>query len=398
MVFFKGKKYLNHKAQAAMELAVFGAILLFVVGLIVRQSLSSSYQQNQSLKAMRWAMSMSFRYSYGMMGGVMTPGVGAKEGTSHNSASVLFIEDRLTVSSGKHAAVDRIPFMLTGSGTHTNQLFQPVGPYEHWNLPMFDVFVNGKYFPFLTAKFKTVALNASHPGWDPQCALRYPAGCQVDGQLASCTAPPADCTPVDVGCVRLKTKIYNVIGNPKWCDDITHSVECPFSYGNTRTERFNLDRALAPLEDDVGGSGTAYSEFSWQWFEVRAYNEAYKQGGTSFFSRAVTVLNKKNMSLPNPRTQLDVVGNAVEGMAWTKQGKEEKNTPPNKNLRVDVDGGFVDGDLKLEIIVSVNTSNNNANAGIITSVVVIDAQEGDLDFTYNTADYNRDYLCDANGL
>ncbi|VAX38281.1 hypothetical protein MNBD_UNCLBAC01-1582, partial [hydrothermal vent metagenome] len=145
-------------------------------------------------------------------------------------------------------------------------------------------------------------------------------------------------------------------------------------------------------------SGTAYSEFSWQWFEVRAYNEAYKQGGTSFFSRAITVLNKKNMSLPNPRTQQDVVGNAVEGMAWTKQGKGEKDTPPNKSLRVDVDGSFVDGDLKLEGIVSVNTSNNNANAGIITSVVVIDAQEGDLDFTYNTADYNRDYLCDANGL
>ena len=47
----KSRKYL--RAQTALELAVFGAILIFVVGVIIRQALSSAYMQNQNLRAMR---------------------------------------------------------------------------------------------------------------------------------------------------------------------------------------------------------------------------------------------------------------------------------------------------------------------------------------------------------
>ena len=40
------KSIFEKKAQSAMELAVFGAILIFVLGVIVRQGLSTGYQQN----------------------------------------------------------------------------------------------------------------------------------------------------------------------------------------------------------------------------------------------------------------------------------------------------------------------------------------------------------------
>ena len=68
----------HKKAQAAVELAVFGAILIFLLGTIVRSAANNSYQQNQNFKAMRMAMLASWN--------------GSKAGTtSHNSASILFI-------------------------------------------------------------------------------------------------------------------------------------------------------------------------------------------------------------------------------------------------------------------------------------------------------------------
>src|ERR1041385_3807457 len=97
----------NLRAQAATELAVFGAILVFLIGSMVRSAVSSSYQQNQQLKAMRMALLRSYQ--------------GAQaQGTGHKNASILYIEDRLSPDLGKYGASDRIPFIMQGSGTLSN--------------------------------------------------------------------------------------------------------------------------------------------------------------------------------------------------------------------------------------------------------------------------------------
>ena len=46
----------SQDGQAAIELAVFGAILIFFLGTIVRSAAGNSYAQNQNFKAMRMAM------------------------------------------------------------------------------------------------------------------------------------------------------------------------------------------------------------------------------------------------------------------------------------------------------------------------------------------------------
>jgi hypothetical protein len=53
----------HKKAQAAVELAVFGAILIFVLGTIVRSAVGNSFTQNQNFKAMRMAMLASWQGS-----------------------------------------------------------------------------------------------------------------------------------------------------------------------------------------------------------------------------------------------------------------------------------------------------------------------------------------------
>ena len=55
----------NTSAQAATELAVFGAVLIFLLGSILRSAVSSAQQQNQQLKAMRQALIQSQNASVG---------------------------------------------------------------------------------------------------------------------------------------------------------------------------------------------------------------------------------------------------------------------------------------------------------------------------------------------
>ena len=60
---FPRKRESYKTAQAATELAVFGAILIFILGTIVRTAVGNSYTQNQNFKAMRMAMMASWQSS-----------------------------------------------------------------------------------------------------------------------------------------------------------------------------------------------------------------------------------------------------------------------------------------------------------------------------------------------
>lgn len=144
------------KAQTAIELAVFGSVIIFLIGLIVRAVLGTSYQQGSQLKALRLAMLTSFEYSEGIKA---PPGNWRDGTTSRNSASVLIIEDRLSATSAKFATVDRTPIMSQGSATHSRNLFMPVEIGEYANIPIADFFVNGVHIPLSLASFVTHPLD-----------------------------------------------------------------------------------------------------------------------------------------------------------------------------------------------------------------------------------------------
>ena len=57
---FQPKKILKSQtAQTAIELAIFGGVLIFILGLMVRQAYMANLAQNHSLKVMRMALTMS---------------------------------------------------------------------------------------------------------------------------------------------------------------------------------------------------------------------------------------------------------------------------------------------------------------------------------------------------
>lgn len=133
----------TQRGQAAVELAVFGAIIIFLIGGIVRSAMSANFQQNQQLKSMRMALLKSYQTSQ------------YDRGAGRNSATFMFIEDRITPDIGRYGATERSPLIAGGSGTLSNMLMYPLEESEldeRKHIPGIDVFINGKYFYFTTAR------------------------------------------------------------------------------------------------------------------------------------------------------------------------------------------------------------------------------------------------------
>jgi len=150
------KAQVNTAGQAAVELAVFGAILVFLLGTIVRTAAGNSYTQNIDLKTMRMAMLASWNGS-------------KAQNIARNSASVLFIEDRLSPDMNKYGDLDRNQYIASGGGTFSYMLMYPLtagsgGDNIPANLPIMDVYINGQHFPFTTASYTSANLQVPSCG------------------------------------------------------------------------------------------------------------------------------------------------------------------------------------------------------------------------------------------
>jgi len=294
---------LKQKAQTAIELAVFGSILVFVLGVIIRSALIKNIEQQTQLRATRMALDLSYWKSESMTV------------ASHNTTSLLVIEDRLTAASAKYGAVDRTPFMVQASGTHTANMMMPVDFNSTEDLPVMDVYVNGQHFTFSTVAFATKSLAALE---------EFP----------------------DAGYEGVK-KLYTIIDNhPKitrWCDDGASplAVACPGAVCSSSLgpgcnlsgdERFDLARdgtTVVPLSER--------ERFSWQWYLVAGWDES--GGAPAPFGEGINVDAHKNVAV-------DVDGDLKMEQIESVVSDEGKIT--SVNIRDyqdgDIDTTFHDGD------------------------------------------------------
>ncbi|MBU1996795.1 MAG: hypothetical protein KKF78_06540 [Candidatus Omnitrophica bacterium] len=291
MNLFRKKRYfklVKESGQTAMELAVFGSIFIFTMGLIVRSALGYGYQQGQALKAMRMAMRMSYMYTSGQMGSH------GDNNASRNSAAVVLIEDRLTASSAKYGTVDRVPYMLSGSGTHSRNLFLNIDSNENFSLSVTDYWINGQHFPFSSASFTNIGgLVDGHPTWQDNCA-----------RLASGAI---------VGCVAVYEKIPNHPGIDDWdagCD------AC-----------FDLDRDGDSSEVPVA----MRSNFYWQW-KIRYAFETKAGGGT---------LLPGNVAMETSQVSYDVDGDYMEETVYSVTS--DANGVVTSIHAIDYGAGDIDG-------------------------------------------------------
>lgn len=422
------------KAQAAIELAVFGAVLIFVIGAIIKQALAVGYWQNQNLKAMRLALKAS--YDSQMAGDI----------AARRMATVLFVEDRLTADSAKYGAIDRTPHMVQGSGSHNSNLFMPVDWPSCEDLSVMDVIVNGKRFVFTMGGWRTVTfptgtgpIPVPGPGpvttvegtstdqcggpsktisveWDPNCATVTrtspcaPQSCYVDefgatictnncasfcpdfgnncdtcSSIPTSTIGPVVCPVSPVPCSPYVTPVYGLDtdGNSIWIYDIYGCS--PQSVTNTASRGCaNLYRIIDnhPLITEWDSSPSASSRFD--------------------LDRGLTNLNRGGIATPAvlPSDQQyfawqwyltrgikasssdDVGSVAIE---TSEVGVSGRSISVSSGALIDVSDGKnmdfdVDADLELEYIASKTSVFTDADS-VVNRIDVTDPNEGDVDFS-----------------
>ena len=287
-------KLFRNNAQAITELAIFGAILIFVIGSIIRTSAQSGMEQNQTLKAMRWALSQSLK-------GVRN------ENKSRDSASLLVIEDRLSVDAGKFGSLERAPFLHSGGGTFSNTIFMPMDWMEKRNIPVMDVFVNGDHFVFSTGRFVVYDIQLD-PGnanmirvWDLTNNVKKYFPKVADGNwIDNCYTIPN--TTTTVGCPVFFTIVP--ANSAKFCKE---EAACPSEVN----QRFDLNLNFN-YNDDPKGVMRDY--VMWQWKPIKGLtdnisintDQGVYQSYDVDLDRKEEVIYRVNGGLPSDVTALNI--------------------------------------------------------------------------------------------
>ena len=349
---------INHKGQTVIELAIFGSILIFVIGLIVNQTLNYNYVQYQQLKALRFALLMSYLHTEGLAEPNPVNENGKQYGTANrNQAGVIIVEDRLTVESAKYGARERNPLILSASATHSKNLFLPNRDAGVYQLPILDVFVNGVYFPFTMAANKRVCFNPGGTSCDSDCGYCNTTSYSTLYTQNCYQNKTQDCTP-------LYKRVVNETFKEEFCYTACHN-------NLNEDDRFDLDRntqdrkdaQINPYPNACGvvaalePVGINRNTFAWQWYRIVAHDDSDWERDIA----NITLIAK------------GVLQPGDEGIVKS-EGEEDKN------IQVDVDQ-----DLKEEIVIRIEDI--DSNTGRINKLIVLDRNDGDLDFSQDTCDY-----------
>jgi len=227
----------DNQAQVVTELAVFGFILIFILGAILRYAVNDAINQNQRLMAMRYVLRNSLETSEtGILNGcpAFPKNPAMCNSSARNFASVMYIEDRTVPEAGKYGTISRTPYLQSAAGSMSKNLFMPVEYGDIDDLPLMDIYVNNILFHLTTAGYAEYFEEVLRTGFN----LGY--RCQKPGL-----------TPIQLAeCIPLKRLV------PNGGADSDYDSGC--------AECFDLDHDGAP--NPVGSTAS----FSWQWQTVDA--------------------------------------------------------------------------------------------------------------------------------
>lgn len=135
--------YFNQRGQALVELATFGTVLLFCLGMLVNYGLQANYQQELEMRAFRQAMQESYNNN----------SKGPNAGAEAN-----LIEDRVGISTqDAYGVSERYAFGAGSRVTWNNNIMDDyvdeAGNLRYAYLPETDFQINGQNHPYTTADF-----------------------------------------------------------------------------------------------------------------------------------------------------------------------------------------------------------------------------------------------------
>ncbi len=127
MIRVRAISWRNVQAQSMVEVAIFGGVIIFLIGALVKNVVTTSFAQQYALRTMREALTKA------------QAGVPARDPISGDSISVqkpynlIIIEDRLFPGVTKFGSTERTPYITSTSAVFTNDLFG--APYDLNNAP-----------------------------------------------------------------------------------------------------------------------------------------------------------------------------------------------------------------------------------------------------------------------
>lgn len=263
-----------NRAQSAAELAIFGSVVLFIIGMILRQAFTANQESNTQLHAARMALQESYLTANGKYSDRFSAG--------RNTASFMVIEDRLAIDPGaKHGSQDRFPTVMQSSGTMTHAMMMDIDLQDVDDQGVFDFVINGQRFPLLTGKVVEHTLcydggGAICPSGSikvPRCVVGGPGGAHPEQKPTEVEHRVCYCFDGQ-GCQSNEFVFFEKVYNGKADED-----------GNLIWEKsddgrfdLNLD-GISDVPDTANYLGTGSSLrdlFMWQWRQV--YKDSFEEG------------------------------------------------------------------------------------------------------------------------
>ncbi len=132
----------SKKGQAILELALFGSILIFCLGVLIRYGLSMNYSQHLQMQAFRQAVKRA--YDDGR--------------DTFVNASYSILEDKpIPDPADPYGLSERSIFGASASAVWSNQVYGAPTYDAISDLPRVDYQINGKRYSFTTGAFKEVS-------------------------------------------------------------------------------------------------------------------------------------------------------------------------------------------------------------------------------------------------
>lgn len=236
--------------QSAAELAIFGSIVIFVIGMILKTSLAVSHRSNIDLRVFRMALQESYRTALGEYSGGFSSG--------RNNSYIFLVEDRLSIDpSKKQGTRDRSPYIAQGNATMSINLFMDIDEDDTEDLSVYDIFINGQRFPFTISRVST----------------KSPQDMYTHEQIPDCTDNDyGESRGETVGACRRSdgryyffVKVYN--GDDDWCSHGScdgWSAQSRFDLDFDGTSDFDVETASLP------DGAMIRDRFEWQWVRKRS--------------------------------------------------------------------------------------------------------------------------------
>lgn len=149
----------DRRAQALVEVAIFGVIIISIIGMIVKSVVTTSLAQQAALRTMREALSEAQKE-------YRVTDVRGKTVWRQKPYNLVVLEDRLDIGASKYGMQERIPYWSKANAVFSRNLFSGASDLSQdapgeFDIPVLHMKINGVLFEFPTAAWKEFAYSAS---------------------------------------------------------------------------------------------------------------------------------------------------------------------------------------------------------------------------------------------